>query len=244
MQSIGYWASQRVTPPPFNPLTLCNPLHVGWASDPNWTINNNDAVASWPNRGSVGGDPAQATAANRPIYHTSIPELNNKSAVVFDGENDYLLADITEVPQPWSMVVVAARGSLTSFNGRVPIVGRPGASSPCWLAFARTSNNVYAVNAGSSLDGGNSGNTNPHVMIGVGNGGASRVVVDAADLAYGNAGTNSITHVIIGQNGEQNAQFNGPIAFWAVYADDVTAHPDYAKLLNGLSDYYQIPLGS
>lgn len=58
-------------------------------------LSNNDTIAVWPDEGGQDNDPAQGTAANRPIYHTNV--LNSWPAVRFDNTTNQKWFDIPNV---------------------------------------------------------------------------------------------------------------------------------------------------
>ncbi len=215
---------------PFDPLTLCNPLHAGWASDPDWDIADGTPVSAWPNRGSVGGNPAQATEANQPTWQEST--INGRPGVVFNG-NNFLTSSIG-VARPLSMMCVSRLNVLTG-TARFSIGRGSGGSG-----IGMMNGPVWGYYSSEYFSSGVDADTADHIhtLTLVGNTGV--LLVDGEIVVSGSA--SSLTSLSLGARSTGASQWVGPITFYAIYAGDVTTHPDYAQLLSGLGNYYGIPL--
>lgn len=223
--------AQGDTGPTLDP-SLCSPLHVMWADDPAWSNpGDGNAVTTWRNGGSVGGNPTQGTASLRPIFRASEARLNNRAAVDFDGTDDVLSFNVTDRTQPLSLVCVCvadvATGNRQMFGNNAssvhPVLYQVNGK---WAYYADTPQEASAAD------------TDAHVHIGYFNGASSKRLVDGATISTANPGSNTFQELNIGNSGTGSRAWDGPIAFAAVYAGDVTAHASYAALVAALTTDY------
>lgn len=221
----------------FNPLTLVSGLLVGvWADDPLWSKPANGAtVSSWRNAGSVTGDPAQGTAGARPVFRSAATLMNNRPTVDFDGSDDSLSFDISNVAQPFQMVV-AARSRDGADSSLQVMVGVGGATGRGVLKSAA---NAWGVSAGSTVSGGTP-NTSPHILRAVVNGASSSVWVDGVQVGAGDAGAASMTVFTLGAGSTDALStgnfFDGHIGFAGAWP--ITS--DLTNLCRGLGVYYGV----
>lgn len=220
--------------PTFNPLSMCEPLHVGWANDPDWVIADGASVASWPNRGSVGGDPVQATGTAQPIY--DIDGINTRASVNFDGD-DVLHLDVADVAD-YSVIVVAQTSTIAAAQRAMGF----GAATASGLGLQSGGGGLWAHYRGTIRAAG-AANTNPHILMSAS---STDLRVDNTTTIASSAGTNAYTYLSVGAGatgaGTFSSYWQGGIAFWAVYAGNVTTHPDYGGFILGLADYYGITI--
>lgn len=220
--------------PTFNPLSMCEPLHVGWANDPDWVITDGAAVTSWPNRGSVGGDPIQVTGTAQPVY--DIDGMNTRATVHFDG-GDVLHLDVPDVAD-YSVIVVAKTDTIAAAQRAMGF----GTATASGLGLQSGGGGLWAHYRGTVRAAG-AANTNPHILMSAS---STDLRVDNTTTISGNAGTQAYTYLSVGAGatgaGTFSSYWQGEIAFWAVYPGNVTTHPDYGGFILGLADYYGITI--
>lgn len=193
----------------WNPFSQVSALHGVWASDPSWSPPaDGGAVTTWRNGGSVGGDPTQGTAANKPTYRASTAALNNRPTVEWDG-NDSLSVDVADLSTPFCVLAV---GSLAGSGVARSIVGF---STTTGLRLGVTSGNVWIVTDGTTLAAGTTNNS-PHVLEAVVNGASSSLWLDGTQIASGGAGSSGLTHFVVGA--ANGSQWSGHIALALIYS--------------------------
>jgi hypothetical protein len=233
---LGIFASGYNAPAGgFNPLTQVTALHAMWAGDPSWSNpGDGNAVTSWRNE-SGGGDPAAAGAA-RPIYRATVAGLGNKPAIEFDTATQQdLYVDVADTAQVFKLVVVALASTV---SGNPMIVGNAqGAANGLRII---TTGTDWRLNWGNSVSGGTP-DTNGHVLRVTLDGVSSQLWVDEVSQFTGNAGTQSLTALLIGAGATATPVFSnwfdGYIAFVAYYAG-ATSDGDLTTLCNDLKSHY------
>lgn len=196
----------------FNPLDgakYLTPLHAVWAGDPAWTNpGDGNAVSSWRNGGSVGGDPAQATATAKPTFRASVAALNNRPAVEFDG-GDSLNFDVADIAIPFYAVAV---GVLSGSGVARTMLGF---STTTALRLGCSAGNAWFASDGTALAAGTT-DSNAHVLEAVLNGASSSLRLDGTQIASGAGGNTGLARFVIGASNGNN--WLGHIAFAAIYS--------------------------
>lgn len=136
----GRVALDPVAIPPFNPSDY-GTVSL-WLKANALSLNDGDAVATWPDSSGNGNDATQGTAGQRPVYKANI--LNALPAVRFDGSNDALTgASITS----GSLFVVAnstVGASFADYDGLFTL-----GTSPAMIARASgTNTTLYEIITG------------------------------------------------------------------------------------------------
>ncbi len=197
--------------------------HSLWASDPSWTPPaDGAAVTSWRNN-SGGGDPAAAGGV-RPTYRASVPVYNYKPTVEFDRASSQVLdVDITDVAQPYSVVVIGNTSGATNAAERLTGQGTATAAG-----MGDSSGNVYSFASTTPTISGSACNSLPHLFRGYASGATSLLAVDGTVQAGpANAGATAMTRLCVGAGAAAGPAFNnylaGHLAFVGVFAGDVAA---------------------
>lgn len=208
------------------------PTHGFWAEDPKWTKPADGAAVASVRNNSGGGDPAQATGAAQPLYAQAVAALNGRAALLFDGVDDYLDVDITDLAQPFQIVSVFKLNSLAA-AGR--IVGRGATATSNGIGFS-SSSGLWTSTWATTVSGG-AANTSPHVRRDVINGASSSFDIDGTQNAAGNVGSIGPARLTIGAGNDGTTRAN----FWAGYIAFLGIYPsttDLAALIVALRGYY------
>ena len=224
-------AATAAAAPSFNPLTgwTTDPVHGVWASDPLWTPPaDGGAVSSWRNGGSVGGDLVQATGSKQPTYRASVAALNSKPTVQFDGADDAVSYNVTDIPQTYYLVLIASTSTPTSYDcaigtsevaGRGLHIGSPLGTSP-----------DYRISFGTAVNGGTP-TSDPALFVVTAAGASSALAVNGTTVLSGNMGTGALSRLTLGgwsTDGSTIADpLTGHIAYAAVFTTDPTALPEW-----------------
>jgi len=84
------------------------------ASNPDNVVLSDDNIEYLLDISGNGNDFSQPTALNRPLY--DLGKRKGKNVVNFDGIEDTLFALFSEIPQPFTMLVVANISNIISTN--------------------------------------------------------------------------------------------------------------------------------
>jgi hypothetical protein len=224
----------------FNPLTQVANIHGWWASDPLWTPPADGAAVTSVRNNSGGGDPTQASAGFKPLYRASVSQLNNKPAVEFDGTDDRLVVDITDVTAPFKAISIH-RMLGTPVNTTNPL-GTGGGSS----GFTIAGTNVYAISNGTVVAGTTGRDTLAHSHRGrfapSGSGGSDYWLDGVQEVTGGGAGSQNLTWFKVGCSGATTTHgrfANCQVVFQALYTD-ATSNTDLANLVADLEAFYAI----
>lgn len=205
---------------------LGDPLHVGWADDPEWGQTSGDIV-TWPNRGSVGGD-LETSAPTRPAMTANVTSLGGRRAALF-ATGDVVGKDFADIAQPYTVVLVFARDDTA--NSARSLFSRDFIST----TFDCGASNTYTLNAGSAVTGGAANVTTGRIAVLTLDGASSGFVVSPDISGSGNAGAGALSYFSLG--GHLIAQtFRGYVAFWGIYAGATDVSGLYARL----ATYYNI----
>lgn len=181
-------------------------------------------VTTWRNA-SGGGDPTQATPANRPIM--DYDGLGGRGAVTFDG-GDLLTTSVTTIPQPFTVVAIAAATS--SGSQRLIATGTP--------LLGKSSGNIALMGAGDLLISGVTVDSTPRLWAASYAGVSSSLLLNGSTVASGTVGTASATAISLGVAG--SGGWVGPVAFWAIYPGDINSDPAFAAFKQWVTTYYGI----
>lgn len=223
--------------PTFNPLAMCQPLHVGWANDPDWVISDGAAVSSWPNRGSVGGNLVQATGTAQPVF--DIDGINTRASVLFDG-GDVLALDIADLTSYSAIVVLKP----TSAAGSSRAMGFGAGSVASGIGFQVVSALGYWAHYRGTVRSESAPTVSTATPFIVASLSSTDLRVNNVIKSASSAGTNALNYLTVGAGSTGAASYGfyltGHVAFWGVYEGDVSTHPDYGAFMLGLANFYGI----
>jgi len=107
------------------------------------------AVASWTDRSGNGFDATQATGASQPIFRTG--QINGLPAVVFDGTNDFMPFDGTQiVNSDYTVLFVGQRRTNTSM--RILLAGTDAGANKNLHIYIENSADFHAHHYGNDLE--------------------------------------------------------------------------------------------
>lgn len=169
-------------------------------------------------------DQEQSTGSRQPTFDAANSSYNNAPTVHF-ATDDALVSDITDIAQPYYMVVIGS-------------VDTAGVASDLFMGYgAATGNGLYEYSGGgygSAIGAtyalGGTSNTSPHLIRAGNNGELSSVIVDESPAAFGTV-TGSITVLSLGagNNGVSTFGYNltGDIHTALVFASDPSLQPEW-----------------
>jgi hypothetical protein len=224
---------------PFSPLSI--PWAVAhWAGDPAWAHPADGAnVTQWDDATGKGRH-AKVNAATPPVWRASLAALGGRPAVDFFTTWAVLFEDAwsAEIPQPWSVVLVAHLRTLTSGQfidgkdaGHRAILGIDGS----YVLSFDTQGGPKLV--GPSVD------TSPHLYACVANGTSSVMEIDGGTPYTGNPGS----YPMIGLTLSSNYPWSGgtipqEMGFVAIYPGDIRAHNQWPAFKKWVTEQYAIPM--
>lgn len=124
--------------------------------------------------------PSQGTSAAQPTYDASNAAFNGQPTVNFDGTDDALLADITNISAPYWVVL------LTTGNPGDLVFGLGNGSQAYGMGVRVT--DAYEIRGPNSLEGGTDDGA-PHLWVGAFNGASSGLDIDGTTVASGDIGS-------------------------------------------------------
>lgn len=184
-------------------------------------------------------DQKQTTGSKQPTYDASNPAFNGAATVTFDGTDDVLVMDPTDIPQPYWLVCVAATGTPAALQRIVGV----GPFTYRGLGVSTVSGGRWALALAGEIIGGVS-DTSPHLLLGQGSGASSAVSADGTSVASGNAGAGGISLLALGAGAASLTSFanflNGDIAAVLVFTTDPTLQPEWADFTAWVTSTYGI----
>lgn len=231
---------------PFNPLASTYGItwhSLLWAEDPNWTPPSNLAgVSSWTdNQGSH--TVSQATSSKQPFYLNRCANLNGKPAVYFPG----LLTSstFTDLAQTYSVIYVGQISNPTRTNS--PIASDAKTTSRVLIFQDGTASRKETGFAGG-LIAGSTYHYDPQLYRFKGAGASSALAVGSSTVASGNAGTNSLGQIALGNRADWSGSGDGttgvvalgnygPCYLFGIVASDVTAASGWAQFVTDVQSY-------
>ena len=91
------------------------PENVMWFAADSLNLNNGDPVSSWPDISGNGNNAEQVLVASQPTFTTG--EINGLPAIVFDGTDDFLPFDGSQISNSdYTVIFVGERRSSNSFK--------------------------------------------------------------------------------------------------------------------------------
>ena len=227
----------------YNPLTAITWAAAFWADDPSWSNpGNGNAVSSW--RDGTGGTnhAVQATGTKQPLFRSSVTALNNRGGVEFDGVNDILVAPISSIAQPYSMVVISQFVANTD-NTYVMTTAASGASPG--IRQVNSSGFVFGLYAGTAYNSTAAADTNGFLVTGYFNGASSVVTKDGTAAASGAAGataTGTTLNLAAFGSTSPTAFSNQRLAFVGLISGNVTTNGAWTQFKSDTATYYGLTI--
>jgi hypothetical protein len=209
-------------------------------------------IVTWFDQSGNGRDATQSTAGNQPTimnpnfeFGTIDAVSSSEKAIVFLTANARLINNFSTIAQPISVfsyarkdnVTTAAAGTIyDSYNNTQSILYYTGTSE--------TTNNRWTLAAGTGLQGTIAGTTNPSIFSTLHNSTSSSIHINGQSYVSGNAGTNGLNGLSIG-NLRGNPSpivtgyvFGGRIAEMIIYGSNQSSNR--TGIENNINDYYNI----
>lgn len=186
-------------------------------------------------------DLANEVSADQPTFRSSVPILNDRSAIQGNAVNHNLQTGNRDnvVTQTWTMVII---GNIAGANGQKTLVDGNDATN---RGFIRSRSGPWSIDNGTIVDY-TASDDDPHLFYEVANGASTFLAIDGTSLGTGNAGTGGLDGVTIFSNylGTASTFSSGYIAFLAVFPDDATGDAGWADFIANLADYYGITMAA
>lgn len=217
-----------------------------WAEDPNWTPPSNLAgVSSWAdNQGSH--TVSQATSTKQPFYLNRCANFGGRPAVYFPG----LLTSSTFTDLAQTYTVLYAGMILNPTTGNSPIASDAKTTSRVLIYQDGTNSRKTTGFAGANIAG-STYYYDPKVYRFKAAGASSALAVGSSTVASGNAGTNSIGQISLGNRADWSGAGDGttgvvtlgnygPCFLFGIVASDVTGASGWSQFLTDLQNYLSI----
>jgi hypothetical protein len=163
--------------------------------------SDGDAVQQWNDKSGNARHVSNGGGNTRPLYKTAVQ--NSKSAVRFDGSNDYLRVTSSVVAaQPITVFIVV------DMNGDGVITDGVNIGSRCTLAYGVVTGGKLSLYGGTAWVEGVHTRGAVHSYRAVYNGASSASYVDGVQLATGSAGTNALDTGFTVGSSRDTTQFN------------------------------------
>jgi len=199
-------------------------------------VNDGDVVGCWKDQSGNGNDAAQATTSKKPLLKLGI--RNGKQALLFDGTDDYLWANLMQsLSQPFSVFAVAqllVAGDDTAKH----IIG---GSTTDELSLGQHPSSNWFCNAGTTLQDG-SADENWDIWSVLFNGVNSELRINGNNVASGDAGTNNPDATAIGRMGPFSTGFWEGYIAEIIICDPSPTNNDRDKVESYLAKKYGITL--
>lgn len=234
---------QRITLP-FNPVTSVAWFAAYWAEGTEFDAegySDGNSVDNWPDEVGT-NDLTNATAAEQPVFRSSVAALNNKPAIEDDGVDDHLDSpDFTDLTQPNTIVIVGkVDGDLSQFQ---PFVD----AAPVDTTGRHTVGIIntpidWIISAGTNQTG-SAADTNAHLFIATFDGVSSTLEVDGVEDIAADAGADTLGSLRLFHNFSDSTlrPLNGKIAFAGIKDGTLTAQ-EKADLEAWAADHYGITI--
>lgn len=210
----------------YNPVTDGPlPVHAFWAGAQRLT--NDVPMSTWPN--SVGGGNYTNTAGtDQPLYKAT--DLNGQPALLFDGTDDVLTCDVSDVAQPFYLVVIGKSDKV--YSTRHNIVGTISSAN---FGVGKDSGGQWFINMGTAfLNSVEMAGYNPFLLTFKANSTTSEIQYGTSTSTAGLTGTNPVGHLRLGAGGltaTPGSWWSGYLAFVGIYTSDPRLDPKWPKIL-------------
>ena len=212
---------------------------------------NDGFVTTWYDQSGNARNATQATAANQPVIFASgnigtIDGITSSyKALVFEATNTRLINNFSTISQPISVFSVSRKDNVTTAAAGVIYDSYNNTTSALYYTgTTETTNNRWSISNGASLQGTTAGNSNPNLFSTLHNGASSSIHINGVSYASGNAGTNGLNGLSIG-NLRGNPSpivsgyvFNGRIAEMIIYGSNQSSNR--TGIETNINSYYGI----
>lgn len=176
---------------------------------------DNDPIGGWKDLSSVGNNPVQATAGNRPLFSLG-GGVNGLPGVLFNGTSNYLQHSYgSSLSQPSTAFFVCF---FTHNNEGFVIDGLSGARNAFGIEISSNDINMYAGTALGYVDTGPVSGQWTTVF----NGASSILRKNGSQVASGNAGTQAASGLTVGADFAPGDYFQGYIHEILIYNANIT----------------------
>lgn len=227
--------------PVFDPFSVAWGSAV-WASDPMWTNPGDGNLVSAIRNGGASSGTLTATGAARPTFRSSVPSLNNRSAIDFNGHGNVLRQNVSTVSPVTSLVWIGQwKGSGGGNLDRVIDLNSPSLSSislafgSYWDQYSGVSNyGPGATTSGSSV----------RALFASGAGASKMWVAGAGPWSATLANVSGSASFILGGDAALSAGnfANVYTAFAGLYSGDVTTDSNWNLFVSWVLSYYGLVL--
>ena len=209
-------------------------------------------IVTWYDQSGNGRNATQSAAANQPLIMISNFEFgtidaiaSSEKAIVFNESGHRLINNFSTISQPISVFTYARKDNVTTAAAGVIYDSYNNTQSILYYTgTAESTNNRWTLAAGTGLQGTTAGNTNPSIFSTLHNSTSSSIHINGQSYASGNAGTNGLNGLSIG-NLRGNPSpissgyvFNGRIAEMIIYGSNQSSNR--TGIETNINSYYGI----
>jgi len=193
------------------------------------SLNDGDSVSTWGDETSNGRDLIQSTSSKQPTYKTG--QINNNAVVRFDGSDDLLDVDWTDVSEPYTVFGVFKYRTLDD-------IWMDGKTKYEWGCYQLNSN--WRIYQGNSIVSGGSTDINPHIWASLFNSGSSSDIlrIDGTQVGSGDSGNSDATGMTLGARGDNDQFASVDVAEVLFYPQDKSGI--YSDVESYLSDKWAV----
>jgi hypothetical protein len=213
-------------------------------------LANQSFVVTWYDQSGNNRNASQSVAGNQPLLITFNNQFgtidaiaSSEKAIVFVNPMR-LINNFSTISQPISVFTYARKDNTTTEDG---IVYDSYNNTPFALYYTGTvesPNNRWLISSGTGLNGTTAGTTNPSIFSTLHNSTSSSIHINGQSYASGNAGTNGLNGLSIGNlRGNPSPiasgyELNGRIAEMIIYGSNQSSNR--TGIENNINDYYNI----
>ena len=203
--------------------TKLSSLVLWLAADRITGIAGGGAITTWFDQSGTGNNPTQATADLRPTLQLNI--LNGLPVVRFDGTNDYLTVDITDLTQPLTIFGAFTTDADVTTNEQLDGGGAGAARCVTYI-----NSGALTAFGGTNLVGAAVSTNTSYYYVVVYNGTSSSIKLSGGAATNGNAGTQDHGAYVIGADQTPGGlPWGGDIAEYGIY-DSALSAADIAQV--------------
>lgn len=220
--------------PPF-----VNALSIGWAKavwaeDPAWTNPGNGATSTtWHDAGYLGGD---FTATTGPTFRSTSASFGSRPIMEFAAAASSVMScpAFASMAAPWSHVLIARVRTTNAVNKFLVDLDVPGPTASIFKSAA--SPGTWTWNAGTQRSGGTP-NTAAHLFTMIA-GPALSGMIDGTYVVGSLVGSQALTSLRLGGSRDGTLFADMDLAFYGLYAGNVTTHPHWTAFKAWVASYY------
>jgi hypothetical protein len=191
---------------------------VLWLRSSSLSLTDGQQVETWVDESGQGNHATQSTASKRPLFYDD--QINGKPALRFDGEDDWMIAAVNDILQPFTFFAVAKANDKSDYYNIV------GGGDLLVRLMIWSGTGALHINAGLNVTGATDRAGAFHYFTGLYNGASSYGRTDGVEDCAGDAGSNDIiTDVHPGmyigsESGGGTWFFNGDLCEVIVYDNE------------------------